>query len=86
MTEVGTAPSTLDLGAHAVRIGQTAHRARDLLVEARPSTVSIELVVRSIQWRVASLARVNPRRLMMFVLPRERSLRSLANDDPFLGT
>lgn len=86
VTQVGPTACALDLRPHSVRIGQPTDRPRDLLVETRPATVGIELVIRSVKGCVASSAGIHPRGMVVFVLARERRLRSLANDDTLLGT
>jgi hypothetical protein len=48
VAKMAAAVGALDLDSHAVRVGQPVHCSRYLLVERRPSTVSVELMVGTI--------------------------------------
>ena len=48
VAKMAAAVGALDLDSHAVRVGQPVHCSRYLLVERRPSTVSVELIVGTI--------------------------------------
>jgi hypothetical protein len=84
MTEMGAAPSTLDLGAHPVRVRDSSDRAGDFLIEARPSTLGVELIFGSVQRRIAALTRIDAGGPVMFELAGEGGFGALTNDDPLL--
>ncbi len=81
MAEVAAAVRALDLGAHAVGIGQPVHRARDLLVERGPAAVRVKLVVGAIERGVAAPADVGAGRVEVVVLAGEGPLGALPLDD-----
>src|SRR5580704_13626996 len=68
MAQVGAAVGALDLRPVSVRVGNPLDRARDLVVEGRPTAPRVELVFRTIEGRVASLADVRPRPEVALVL------------------
>ena len=72
-----------DLRAHPVRIRLAPDRPFDLIVEARPAAVGIELVARTVERRVAPPADVSAGGLVVGVLPGERTFSPLVNDNVF---
>lgn len=86
VAEVASAARAGDLRPVSVRVRRALHRAGDLVVEARPAAVGVELVLGPVQGRVAAPALVGPRGLVGDVFPAPRALRALVNDDPLLFT
>ncbi len=84
MSQVGPAPGALDLGSGAIRVRQATDASRDLLIEARPTAMGVELAVGAVEGLSAALARVGPGLEVPLVLPGEGSLGPLVEDDPFL--
>ena len=60
VTQVCTAISALNFRANSVRIGQTFHCAWNFIVEAGPTAVGFELVLRTVERCAASFADVGP--------------------------
>ena len=80
VTEVASAPRALDFDPFAVRIGETADRSGDLLVEGRPTAMGVELVVRPIEGSPALLAFVRPGVEVRLVFARERRFGAFVED------
>src|SRR4051812_25769620 len=60
--------------------------AGDLVVEARPATVAVELVLSGVQRRIAAGAKRSPRNLQRPVFTGKGPLGSLVHEDPrFFG-
>jgi len=84
VAEMAPAAGALDLDPLPVRIRKTAHGARDLLVERRPATMGVELVVGSVQRGAAVLALVGAAHEVSLVFSGERGLGPLVENDPLL--
>ena len=69
MAEVRVAGGAGDLGALPVRVLGALHGAGHLVVEARPAAMRIELVLRTVEGRLAAAADVGPRAFERDVLP-----------------
>jgi hypothetical protein len=59
VAEVSPAVVALNLDSIAVRISQTLDGCGDLIVESRPATVRVELVIGAIEFGVAAAAEVS---------------------------
>ena len=86
VAEVAAAVHAGDLGPVPVRVRRTKDRAGDLVVEARPAAVGIELVLGTVQRRVAATAVIGPRRFVGDIFAAPGHLGALVNDDAFLFT
>src|SRR3989304_7323166 len=49
MSQMGTAPCTLNLCPNAIRIGQSLHRSGNLVVEAGPPAFCLKLAFRTVK-------------------------------------
>ena len=74
VAQVSAAVVALDLDAHTVRVGQTLHRARHLVVESGPAAAGVKLVLAAIKLGVAAAADVAACLVEVVVLAGERWL------------
>ena len=82
--QVTAASGALDLGPNSVGVGNPFHAAGNFLVEAWPAAPGIELVLGLVEDRAAALAGIPAGAEDRLVLPGERGLGSLVDDDPLL--
>ena len=84
--EMGPAGGTENLRPSPVGVRQALHGAGQFVVEARPATTGVELVIGFIKRRAASSAHVGPGLVVIVILAGEGPLRALLyNDGLFLG-
>src|SRR5262249_24334625 len=84
MAEMASAVVAEDLGAVAVGVGHSLHRAWDLVVEAGAAAVAGELALGAIERRVATPTDVGAWVHRVRILADEGGLRSLSEDHPGL--
>src|SRR5271156_453088 len=84
VAQVGAAVGALDLRPASVGVGDPLDRARYLVVEGRPAAPRVELVLGTIEGRLAPPAEVRPRPEIVLVLAGEGPLRPLVDYDLFL--
>ena len=82
VSKVRTATGALNLDPLSVTVGESPNRTVDLLVEARPAALGIELVVRSIKRRPAPLAHIGTGLELVLVFSRKRRLGPFVDNDP----
>ena len=83
---MSAATGTDDLSPHAVSIRNPLHRTRNLIIETRPPTARIELVIRTIQRGIATFAEIRALLPEIVIFAREGRLRRLMNDNPLFLT
>ena len=83
---MSAATGTDDLSPHAVSIRHPLHRARNLIIKTRPPTTRVELIIRTIQRRVATFAEIRALLPEIVIFAREGRLRRLMNDNPLFLT
>jgi len=86
MPQMSATTGTDDLSPHAVSIRHALHPARNLIIETRPPTPRVELVVRTIQRSLATFAEIRALPPEIIIFPRERRLCRLMNDNPLFLT
>ena len=84
MTEMRTTTGADNLRSFSIRIRNPFDSSSDLIVEAGPSTVRIELVLCAIQRRITASAYIGSLFPEIIVLAAERRLGTFLNDDSFL--
>ena len=84
MAKVSSAAAAEDFGSRPVGVGFADNRLGNLIIEARPPAVTLELVVRPVQRRVALAADECARVLQFGVFTRERTFGALAENHVFL--
>src|SRR5690348_2014041 len=84
MAEMSPAVCAANLRALPVGVVESPDGARDLLVEARPSAVSVEFRLRAVERRSAPPADVHSRRPVVLELAGVRPLRRSVDDDGLL--
>jgi len=80
---MGATFCAFDLDSFSIRIRESFHGSRDFIVEGRPPTLGIELVLGSVKRGVASLADVSTWFEVCFVLSTKGTLGTLSYNDPF---
>ena len=81
MPQVAAAIPAHNFGAMSVRVLMTINGFGDLIIEAGPTAMAIELFVGSVKRRVAPSANKRARIFQIRVLAGEWLLRTFANDD-----
>ena len=81
MSQVAVAIVAHNFGAKAIRVEMTVDGAGDLVIEAGPAAMTVELVLGAVKRRVASPADERARFLPIGVLAGERPFCALADDD-----
>lgn len=84
MSQMTAAAGADDLRATPVGIGLPLDRTGNLIVEARPSTARIKLVIGTVEWLSALPAAIGPRLLVVVIGSRKGCFGSLFEDDSFL--
>ncbi len=74
-----------DLRPKAIRILMTRHSPGDLVVETWPAAMAVELVIGTIQRRVAMAADESPNIFQVRVFTAERTFRTLVEDYVLFG-
>jgi hypothetical protein len=83
--QVAVALCASNLFTHAVPVRVMTNGAGQFLIETGPTALGVELVVRPIQGRAASLAGVRSGPGVVLVLPGEWGFGPLVHDDPLFG-
>src|SRR5450756_457832 len=82
--EVGAAAGAYYLGLRAIRIGELFNGSVYFIVEAGPAAAGVEFILRPKERSTAPFADVDPRLKVGLVLPAERRLCTLVDNDSLL--